>query len=90
MKTTFENMCNILAELWSNFRDDEQMQDFIEYNDLGLPMAYFLAEELVTINPKGMPYVTETFSLFMDALEITDQGFTELDQVFAYTKAQGA
>jgi hypothetical protein len=81
-------MCNILAELWSNFRDDETMQDFIEYNDLGLPMAYFVAEKLVVIQPKGEIYITETFDLFMNALSITDQGFTELDQVFAYVQSK--
>ncbi len=44
---TFDNKVSILAELWMNYRDDEQLKDFIEYNDLGLPMAYFLMNELV-------------------------------------------
>jgi hypothetical protein len=35
---TFDNKISILAELWMNYRDDEELQDFIEYNDLGLPL----------------------------------------------------
>ena len=33
----------VLAELWINYRDDEDFTDFIEYNDIGLPLAYFVA-----------------------------------------------
>jgi hypothetical protein len=44
---SFENKVSILAELWMNYRDDEELQDFIEFNDLGLPLAYFLLHEIV-------------------------------------------
>ncbi len=40
MATTFENKCAILADLWLNYKDNEELEDFVEYNDLGLPLAY--------------------------------------------------
>ncbi len=46
-ETTFENKALILADLWMNFRNDEEFQDFVDYNDLGLPLAYALANGVV-------------------------------------------
>lgn len=89
MKTELNNKCGILAELWSNYRDDEDFQDFIEYNDLGLPMAYLVAEELVSINEKGKIYINETFDLFIDSLGIKDEGFEDLNQVLIWAKEKG-
>jgi hypothetical protein len=82
-------MCGILGQLWSDYRDDEQMEDFIEYNDLGLPMAYFVAEDLVAINEKGKLYITETFDLFLESLGIKDEGFEDLNQVLIWAKEKG-
>jgi hypothetical protein len=65
------------------------MEDFIEYNDLGLPMAYFVDEELVTIQEKGKIYITETFDLFLESLGIKDEGFEDLNQVFIWAKEKG-
>ena len=48
MATPFSNKVAILADLWINYRDDEQFQDFIEYNDLGLPLGYLINTELAT------------------------------------------
>jgi hypothetical protein len=61
---TFENKITILAELWMNYRDDEQLKDFIEYNDLGLPMAYFLMNELVLPTEQSEVYINETYDFW--------------------------
>lgn len=67
----YKTVCTILSELWENYRDDEDFSQFIEYNDLGLPMAYCLAEGLVTeITNIGQRYITETFDLLLAALSI--------------------
>lgn len=67
----FANKCGILGELWINYKDDKQFGDFIEYNDLGLPLAYMIAEGLVKeITPLGEQYIEETFTLFIAGLEI--------------------
>ena len=44
---------------------------FCEYNDVGLPLAYFLSEGLVTeITEDGQNYVIETFDLLLAALDL--------------------
>lgn len=74
----YQTKCNILADLWENYRDEEAFADFIEYNDLGLPMAYTLREGLVSeITETGQLYVNETFNLFIAALGINEEEIPE-------------
>lgn len=84
--TTFENKIEILSNLYNSYRDDEDMEDFFEYNDLGLPMANLFSEGLVTINERGKIYIDETWGLFLQSLEIEDMGFETLDQVLGYAQ----
>lgn len=81
MTTNFLNKTSILAELWMNYREDEGLQDFIEYNDLGLPLAYFLYNELVLPTKQAEVYIDETFNLLIAALEVEDIGFESLDEM---------
>jgi hypothetical protein len=72
----------ILAELWINYRDDEDFADFIEYNDIGLPLAYYVAEGLVKeTSDLGDQYILETFDMFAAALEVTEEEIEELDEI---------
>lgn len=80
--TDFSNKIKILAELWIDFRDDEQFEDFCDYNDLGLPLAYLVDNGLATANELGNKYIEETFSLFLTVLEIKeDTGFESLEEL---------
>ncbi len=82
--TTFSNKCYILGELWMSYRDDEQFSDFIEYNDIGLPLAYMIDSKIVEPTEIAQAFVTETFDLFLKSLEIEDTGFEDLDEVLGY------
>lgn len=84
--TEFNNKIDILSNLYNSYRDDEDMADFFEYNDLGLPMANLVNEGLVAINEKGKIYIEETWGLFLESLEIEDMGFETLDQVLGYAQ----
>ena len=85
--TDFLTKSNILADLWINYRGDEQFEDFIEYNDIGLPLAYFISNDLVTLKgPISETYITETFELLLAAMEIhEDTGFNSLNEILNYT-----
>jgi hypothetical protein len=83
-KTTDENKSYILADLWMNFRDDEQFQDFVEYNDLGLPLAYAITNGIVKVTEKSQSMIDETFMLLLAGLGINeDPGFESLDDVLS-------
>ena len=78
---TFENKITILAELWMNYRDDEDLQDFVVYNDLGLPLAYFLMNEIVLPTEQSELYINETYDLFIASLQVEDTEWTSLDEL---------
>ena len=78
---TFENKITILAELWMNYRHDEELQDFIEYNDLGLPLAYFLMNEIVMPTNQSEIYIDETYNLFIASLGVEDKEWESLDEL---------
>ena len=79
--TSFSNKCAILSELWMNHRKDPGFQDFIEYNDLGLPLAYVVAEGLATPNDLAEKFIEETYDIFIESLGIVDNNFNELDEL---------
>jgi hypothetical protein len=79
-------MCIILGDLWLNYKYDEEFEDFIGYNDLGLPLAYMISEDITKPNELGVKYVEETWLLFLASLEIDDTGFSSLQEIFSTIK----
>lgn len=87
----------ILGQLWIEFREDEQFTAFMEYNDIGVPLGYFVAEGLTKeLTPLGEQYIEESFKMLIDLLEVEED---ILDEVlvdknlgallfFAYNKKQ--
>ena len=80
-ETTYANKCSILADLWINYREDEEFQDFVEYNDLGLPLAFAIENGIVSDTPISNAMITETWDLFMAGMEIKDTGFDNLEEI---------
>ena len=90
MTNTFTSRCEILAELWLDYREDEQFKDFIDYNDLGLPLAYAIDGEIVLPTEIATQYVNETFELFAEALGVeSDYDWTSLNQMLEFSKDTG-
>ena len=84
MTTTIESKAQILSELWQDYRNDEEFTDFIEYNDLGLPLSYAVANGIADLNPLIEQFIEETFRLLLLGLEIKeDTGFEVLDDVLS-------
>jgi hypothetical protein len=81
-ETTFEDKASILADLWLNYRQDEEFADFIEYNDIGLPLAYAIANDIVKTTDIATRFIEETFALLLEGLDIEeDTGFENLDDL---------
>lgn len=79
--TPFKNRCDILADLWMSYRFDKQFEDFIQYNDIGLPLAFLISEELVKPTPSAKTMVEESFELLLASLQLEDSGFDSLDDL---------
>ena len=81
MTTKFSARCEILGDLWVAYKGDPEFEDFISYNDLGLPLAYAIATEIVTSTPKAEMFINETFELLLSGLELSDEGFDSLEDI---------
>ena len=83
MATNFSNQTSILADLWINFRDEGEFKDFLEYNDIGLPLAYYIHTDLVTPTDQAKMFVEETFNLLCAALGLDVEGdYQSLNEMF--------
>jgi hypothetical protein len=83
-ETTFEKKCSILADLWILHKSDETFEDFFEYNDLGLPLAYCFDNGIIdvsNVNDAARPFVNEAFELLLEGLELEDTGFQSLNEL---------
>lgn len=80
--TPYSNKLEILADLWMNYRDDSEFEDFLDYNDLGLPLSFLLANSIVKETKESTELIEETFMLLLAALDIEkDEGYQNLDDL---------
>jgi hypothetical protein len=79
--TDFNTICKILGEMHISYTEDGLHSDFVQFNDLGVPLAYFVSEGLATPSEEGRDKILETWELLMRAAEKEDTGFSELDDV---------
>lgn len=80
-KTTLANKVSILADLWITYSNDPEFEDFFEYNDLGLPLAYALDNDIVVANENTNKFIEETFALLLAGLELEDTGYDTLNEI---------
>jgi hypothetical protein len=84
--TPFSKKCEILGELWLKYRSQEDLEDFIEYNDLGLPIAYAIANDIVKSTDLAKAFVEETFDLLLASLQVEDTNWDNLDELLSMAK----
>ena len=63
------------------YRDEEAFEEFFDYNDIGLPLAYFIDSEIVDPSPRADLYISESFDMLLASLELEDAGFENLDSM---------
>jgi hypothetical protein len=70
----YADKTGILGQLWIDYREDDNFSVFMEYNDIGLPLSYVVAEGLVpALTPLGEDYVDETIEMLFKLLEISEE-----------------
>lgn len=80
--TPFNTQCEILTDLWLNFRDDEEVQPLIAYYDIGFPLAFCQYEGLVTVNDSGKALISDCWLGVLDAFDVEeDTGFETLTDI---------
>lgn len=80
--TIYSNKVSILADFWLGYRDVDTLADFVEYNDLGLPLAYAIANKIVLSTELSEKFIEETFDILLASLSLEDTGFESIEQIF--------
>jgi hypothetical protein len=79
----FSLRCKILSDLWFDYRNDEDLKDFMNHNDLGLPIAYAIHGGIVLPTESAEQYVNETFEMFAESLGLDPQDeWYHLEEMF--------
>lgn len=63
--------CQVLSGLWMEYRGEEAFQEFIEYNDIGLPLAHYVADGLIrksALEATAITYIADTYTLLFEML----------------------
>lgn len=89
-KTPFSNQCVVLGGLWLFYREeaekDEYWNSFFQQNDIGLPLAYMIAQGIAEASGDGEAeaFIDETWQMFCESINIDPEGHYEtLDDAFA-------
>ena len=81
--TSISNKISILADVWKNHRTEEEMIEFCENNDVGLPLAFVLSNNLATLSDLGEQFIHESFEALLTLLEVEeDYGFETISDIF--------
>jgi alpha-D-ribose 1-methylphosphonate 5-triphosphate synthase subunit PhnL len=83
--TSFSGKTEILAELWMNYRQDDEFSEYVAQNDLGLPLAYAISESIVEVSKRAEVFIEQSFDSLLAHLEIEDDGFGSLDELLDYS-----
>jgi hypothetical protein len=82
-----ETKCDIIEEfvreyfLKDIFVDDEEVQDFIEYNNLGIPLAQSVSYKLATPTEEGFQLIQETWQFLCSVFDVDSDGeYEDLDE----------
>lgn len=84
--TDFINKVSILGSFYSDYRDDEELQDFFEFNDIGMPLAYLSKEGLCEVSDDGRKYIAESWDTLLIFLGVEDIGFVTLEHLLSFSK----
>jgi len=70
-----------MKSLKTLYRTDEVLEDFITYNDLGLPLAFAIDSDLVTPTSQAEDMINETFDMLLEVFDLGDDGWEDLDHL---------
>jgi hypothetical protein len=77
-----ESKAEILVEFTQDNFNDEVYEDFFDYNDLGIPIAIALTQEMVVLTNKGEELIEETWKELCELFGADPNGhFENIDDV---------
>jgi hypothetical protein len=73
MSTSFSTKCEILTEVYTESSWNEELTEFRYSNDIGLPLAYMVNQDLATPKETGETFIELTWENLCSYLRIDDK-----------------
>jgi hypothetical protein len=73
MSTSFLTKCEILAEVHLEATWNIDLNDFRDYNDLGLPLAYSVDKDLIEIKEGGKEHIEDSWNNLCEMLGVNKE-----------------
>ncbi len=73
----------IIFEFINEYRGEEAFDDFFSFNDLGVPMAVMIVNDLISLSDEGLDVFNETWKSLCETLNHADPNYqyTNLDEL---------
>lgn len=81
--TDFSIKCEILADVWMDYRDEEGFRELFEFADIGFPLAYMIDNGIVEPSESANGFIDDTFGLLLNTLNVKDTGFENTNHLFS-------
>jgi hypothetical protein len=80
--TPFDTQCEILSDLWLNYRTEESVELLFEYFDMGFPLAFAHNQGIVKLEPVAMEMITQCWLGVLESFgHEQDTGFADLSEI---------
>jgi len=75
--------CKILGDLYQRYKGNSgDFEEFLNMNDIGLPLAFFAKEGMVTLSDDSLRYIDDTWRALMDLISAEEENeFDSLDSI---------
>jgi hypothetical protein len=80
--TDFDAKCEILSDVWMDYREEEGLKELFSYADLGFPLAYAIDGGIVESTENSEKLIESTFELLLQSLNVEDTGFENITELF--------
>lgn len=67
----YETKCEILSQVWETYRDDPAFEEYINFFDLSLPLAYLYVSEIIK-EQAGEQLIEQAYQSLLELLNIED------------------
>ena len=79
--TPFLTRCEILSELYTEYKEDERFLDLIKYADIAYPASYMISSGMIAPNAQLAGFINEAWDALLENLELEDEIFYDLSEI---------
>lgn len=81
MENTFENKIAILAEVWDTHRTEPLFEDFVEWYDFTLPLAWSIKHGFAIPTEPSLLFFNRAYANLLELFSIEDNLYSDYSEL---------